>query len=499
MGILNEIIRIQGYLGDTRPLYTRKLEILQECIYGVDIQPMATEIARLRCFLSLIIDENPSDIKPLPNLEFKFISANALLPLQTSLQDSRGRQLGSDIYEKGLIELQQIRAETFTSHDKIALQSKYKATIDKIAKDLFFEAQGETPLTKWNPFNPNDIAQFFDSAYMFGVESFDIVIGNPPYGAKIDEAQKKIFKDIYRHTTQGDINTYKLFIEKGFDLIKKNGNLAYIVPLSITSSKSNIALHQMLLDNCEWIEVSSYGHRPVKIFHNAEQRLSIISFLKTNSKCKKLMTTKLNKRYANQTLDNLINNMDFIDSLDFIQNGAFCKIGLPIEKFIMQKLYAQKQTLKSLMKGKERIYYRDTGGGYYDLYTSYSTTQSTTQKSFEACDSKALVALMSSTLFWWFRNAYSEGRHSYVYEFERFPIPKLSKQTLVNPDKLGKKLQADIEKKANFTSTGTKEYRLRKSKHIIDEIDRLICPLYGLSDEEMEFIINYDIAFRTDD
>ena len=207
MGILNEIIRIQSDLGDTRPLYTRKLEILQNCIYGIDIQPMATEIARLRCFLSLIIDENPSDIKPMPNLEFKFISANALLPLQTSLQDSRGRQLGSDIYEKGLIELQQIRAETFTSHDKIALQSKYKATIDKIAKDLFFEAQGETPLTKWNPFNPNDIAQFFDSEYMFGVESFDIVIGNPPYVAKISSEDKKYFKENYKYANQGSLDT----------------------------------------------------------------------------------------------------------------------------------------------------------------------------------------------------------------------------------------------------------------------------------------------------
>ncbi len=68
----------------------------------------------------------------------------------------------------------------------------------------------------------------------------------------------------------------------------------------------------------------------------------------------------------------------------------------------------------------------------------------------------------------------------------------------MNLDKLGKKLQADIESKANFTSTGTKEYRLRKSKHIIDEIDRLICPLYDLTPEETEFIINYELKFRTD-
>lgn len=332
MGILNEIIHIQGYLGDTRPLYTHKLEILQECIYGIDIQPMATEIARLRCFLSLIIDENPSNIKPLPNLEFKFISANALLPLQTSLQDSRGRQLGSDIYEKGLIELQQIRSETFTSHDKIALQSKYKATIDKIAKDLFFEAQGETPLTKWNPFNPNDIAQFFDSAYMFGVESFDIVIGNPPYGAKISAEDKKYFKENYKYANQGSLDTYKIFIEKGFNLLDKNGNLNFIVPISVTSSKSNIELHKMILDNCEFVKVSSYSNAPSSIFYNADQRVSIINFMKTNTKTKILLTTKINKKLSSQSIDSVIKNMSFVNSLDFVQPEAFCKIGLPIEK-----------------------------------------------------------------------------------------------------------------------------------------------------------------------
>lgn len=493
MGILNEIIRIQSDLGDTRPLYTRKLEILQNCIYGIDIQPMATEIARLRCFLSLIIDENPSDIKPLPNLEFKFISANALLPLQTSLQDSRGRQLGSDIYEKGLIELQQIRAETFTSHDKIALQSKYKATIDKIAKDLFFEAQGETPLTKWNPFNPNDIAQFFDSEYMFGVESFDIVIGNPPYGAKISAEDKKYFKENYKYANQGSLDTYKIFIEKGFNLLDKNGNLNFIVPISVTSSKSNIELHKMILDNCEFVKVSSYSNAPSSIFYNANQRVSIINFMKTNTKTKILLTTKINKKLSSQSIDSVIKNMSFVNSLDFVQPEAFCKIGLPIEKSIMQKLYSQKQTIKDLMGGKQKVYYRNTGGRYYDLYTSYSTTKSTTESNFNTTKPKVIVAILS----YWFRNSYSEGRHSYIYEIDIFPIPNFSKEIINKLEKLGKEYETDIEKNHDY-SNGVKTYKIRKSKHIIDKIDRLICPLYGLSDEEMEFIINYDIAFRTD-
>ncbi|MGX2985174.1 Eco57I restriction-modification methylase domain-containing protein [Helicobacter sp. 23-1048] len=606
MGILSEIIRIQSDLGDTRPPYTRKLEILQECIYGVDIQPMATEIARLRCFLSLIIDEDFSDNKepnPLPNLEFKFISANSLIPLpkdnalqydgyiadmrelkslreayftahaqnptESSLRDlpsvSRGNpkschtegearsisniqnrdisvstkpQYDKKIYSPSLAEgdtggglkAQNNSPAKFANGDSthplsplsareggqkanpnaksrndahsskstiqkayMTLRTKIATTIQAVQRQDF----ADNPILDYDPFSNTKPAQFFDSAYMFGVESFDIVIGNPPYGAKIDEPQKQKFKNAYKHAKQGTLDTYKLFIEKGFDLLAQNGNLSYIVPLSVTSSKSNTQLHKMLLDNCEWIEVSNYGNAPARIFPNADQRVSIINFAKTLTKAKNLFTTKVNLRHSTTSIAEIIDKLHFIDSLDFIQNGAFCKIGLPIEKSIMQKLYAQTHTLKDAMNGDEQIYYRDTGGRYYDLYTSYSTTESTTQKSFAVSDSKALVALMSSTLFWWFRNAYSEGRHSYVYEFERFPIPTFSDKVLKQLCDLGEKYESDIEKNADF-SNGVKTYKLRKSKHIIDEIDRLICPLYDLSDEETDFIINYDIAFRTD-
>ena len=79
------------------------------------------------------------------------------------------------------------------------------------------------------------------------------------------------------------------------------------------------------------------------------------------------------------------------------------------------------------------------------------------------------------------------------------PVSLLTESKIKEISKLCDDLENHIEISANFTSTGTKEYRLRKSKHIIDKIDRLICPLYGLSDDETEFIINYDLQFRTDD
>ncbi|ETD22744.1 Eco57I restriction-modification methylase domain-containing protein [Helicobacter macacae] len=278
MGILSEIIRLQDLLGDLRPYYARKLEILQSCIYGIDIQPMATEIARLRCFLSLIVDENPSDIKSLPNLEFKFISANSLLPLQTELRDSKGRQLGSDLYESGLDELRQIRLDTFTSHDKDALQSRYQATCDKISQSLFFEAEGDTPLTKWKPFNPHNVADFFDSTYMFGVESFDIVIGNPPYIRGQNIPNKEAISKSYVGFACGSADIYTYFFAKGFGLLKQKGTLSYIVSNKFTKASYGQNLRNLILQNQIVFYVDCDG---VKIFDNAKVDSCIISISKT--------------------------------------------------------------------------------------------------------------------------------------------------------------------------------------------------------------------------
>ena len=482
--------------------YAYKLDMLQRMIHGVDIQPIAIEISRLRAFLSLIVDEEKESghenlgIKALPNLEFNFISANSLISLEH--KEKEQKELKDETMD-GFIKSMRNIAEEYFNADSLDKKKKIKYKFDSLQSRIinesdFLTSEDKKKFLSWNPFE-NKSTDFFDSEIQFGTKFFDIVIGNPPYGAKISAEDKKYFKENYKYANQGSLDTYKIFIEKGFNLLDKNGNLNFIVPMSVTSGKSNIALHKMILDNCKMIRVSSYNDRPSQVFNNAHQKISIIGFLRTDTKCKELLTTKINRRYSSQSIDSVIKNLNFVNSLDFIQPEAFCKIGLPIEKSIMQKLYSQKQTIKDLMGGKQKVYYRNTGDIYYDLYTSYSTTKSTTQNSFKVINSKSIVALMSSTLFWWFRIAYTEGRHSYMHQFERFPIPNFSKEIINKLEKLGKEYETDIEKNHDY-SNGVKTYKIRKSKHIIDKIDRLICPLYGLSEEEMEFIIGYELEFR---
>ena len=125
IGLMQEILDLQDLLGDTRSPYTRKLEILQNNIYGIDIQPMATEISRLRCFLSLIVDESPHSIAPLPNLEFKFLSANSLLPLP---KDSI---LEYDGYQADKQKLESIRQDNFTADLKEQREAKARLPRDR--------------------------------------------------------------------------------------------------------------------------------------------------------------------------------------------------------------------------------------------------------------------------------------------------------------------------------------------------------------------------------
>ncbi|TLD79962.1 hypothetical protein LS68_008980 [Helicobacter sp. MIT 05-5293] len=326
-------------------------------------------------------------------------------------------------------------------------------------------------------------------------QGWDIVLGNPPYGADMGD-KKQIYKGIYKYTISGALDSYKFFVELGYNLLGL-GVLSFITPISITSSKSNANLHKLLLSQCEQIKVSSYGNSPARIFLNADQRVSIITFTKTFSPCKNLLTTQVNLRDKNTPIQSIIDNLCFINSLDFVKEGAFAKIGLKTEKDILHKLYTHKCTFKELMQGEEKVYYRSTGGRYYDLYTSYSTTSSTTQKSFFATESQVLVAIMSSTLFWWYRNLYSEGRHSYIYEFESFPIPYFGNTIIESLRDLGERYEGDLEANAEYRN-GVKTYIIRKSKPIIDEIDSILCPLYGLSEEERDFIINFQVKFRTD-
>jgi len=224
------------------PDYARKLYLIENCIYGVDIQPIAIQISKLRFFISLVIDQKIDSrkenfgIRPLPNLETKFVGANTLIGLGRP-QQLTIRNASIDEKENELKELRHQYYTAKTRKEKINFQCKDKELRKEIAGQLKaegWESRSAEQIASFDPYDQNSSADWFDPEWMFGVtEGFDIVIGNPPYiqlqkaySGKLKYAD--LYKDQHYETFDRTGDIYCLFYEKGLQLLKQRGHLCYI-------------------------------------------------------------------------------------------------------------------------------------------------------------------------------------------------------------------------------------------------------------------------------
>lgn len=250
-----------------RPDYARKLYLIENCIYGVDIQPIAIQISKLRFFISLVVDQKANDnpaenfgIRPLPNLEAKFVAANTLIGLDK--KDSSLFDTPEILAKKE--ELKIAKHKIFGAKT-VRTKRKYKEAVNRIRQEIAellrsLGAIGESEaavLASWDMFDQNASSPFFDPEWMFDVkEGFDIVIGNPPYVNAID--LKKSLGDIeykrlksYYTTAKGTIDYYVYFFEKGLNLLCDNGILSYITPNKYLCANYGKELRTFLINNTQ--------------------------------------------------------------------------------------------------------------------------------------------------------------------------------------------------------------------------------------------------------
>jgi hypothetical protein len=283
--------------------YIRKLKVIQNSIFGVDLQNIAVEIARLRTFLSLIIEDSVSDteenrgIKPLPNLDFKFIIANSLISLPET-----DRSMAYSIFEKDttsqtefIDELKDVSNNYFNADvvEKFELISQFydiQKQMHNHYNDVGVRTKKFEKLSNWEPFK-NIPSTWFDPAWMFGVEDgFDIVIGNPPYiqlQTSIDGLKTKV-GDLYidegykTFEKKGDI--YCLFYEKGISLLKDNGILIYITSNKWMKAGYGNKLRNYLAMNSNPILLLDFGG--TRVFKSATVDVNIIILQKSNNQNK---------------------------------------------------------------------------------------------------------------------------------------------------------------------------------------------------------------------
>lgn len=244
--------------------YGRKLYLIENCIYGVDIQPVATQISKLRFFISLIVDQKTDKtkdnfgIRPLPNLETKFVAANTLIGIE---KPQKGTYAGSLFDNKAVNELEEklkdIRHRLFSAKTPATKRKlreedqKLREKMGEILTNSGWDNETARQLAAWDPYDQNASSPFFDPEWMFGVsEGVDVVIGNPPY-VRFDKIGSKFSKYLFANynTAVQKCDIYNFFIENSLNITRNNGYLAFIVSSSWLSQHSFNKLRKFLLEN----------------------------------------------------------------------------------------------------------------------------------------------------------------------------------------------------------------------------------------------------------
>lgn len=355
MGLLNRMVDILLRISPNEKVYDLKLAIIENCIYGSDIQRIAAQITKLRFFISLICSCEKDATKPnfgiptLPNLETKFVAANSLI--------SKKRQVSRSLFENPEIEptkeeLTRIRHEHFsakTANRKSTLRERDQILREKLAKLLAdnedFAPEDAQQLAAWNPYDQNAESPFFDPAWMFGVnDGFDIVIGNPPYiqlqnnGGELAKLYESCGYKTYAKT--GDI--YCLFYERGYQLLKPNGHLCYITSNKWMRAGYGEKTREFFAKNTNPQLLIDFAG--VKIFESATVDTNILLFAKAANNHKTLcaVTNKQNK-------DSVKNLSVFVQQqgveCDFTGSDSWVILS-PIEQSIKRKIEAVGVPLK---------------------------------------------------------------------------------------------------------------------------------------------------------
>lgn len=346
MGILHEISTIRYYIYGTFykvfgmnsaefkndqgkiSMYKIKRDIIQNNIYWVDISAGAIDIARLRFWLSLVVDEETPE--PLPNFEFKFVCANTLIPLaeekeQSSLELWWVKELNAETLRKYMVSFYNAKWNKDKEEAKARIE-KFLWIWKNLVMDMYNTKSERTKqLETYEPFNSNHSAEFFDPSLMMWNSKFDIVIGNPPYIANhdIDSNIKKKYDKLYL-TAHSHYDILILFYELWINLLKQDWVITYITSNKWLAQKYWLKLRQLI----KWLtilQILDFWNN--KIFENAtvSSEITIIKNSKTvndykfliwNFNDKKINFRDLGLKFYNTKFINENNEYNIVPSLN---------------------------------------------------------------------------------------------------------------------------------------------------------------------------------------
>ena len=524
--------------------------IILRNLYGVDIMHEATEIAKLRLFLKMVavveVDRRADNLglDPLPDIDFNVRCGNSLVGFANERELERSFEGNAfEMLKKGEIdaemagvakiydEFRQIQLDggdlAAFKDAKKTLQTSLKKLNKTLDKKLYATNGMGKPFDEWKqnaqPFHW--LSEFYQIIH--GNGGFDVIIGNPPYVEynKKDSKTKKAVSDIYRlngddgktpcaYKTLDCGNLYAFCVERSSSLKNSDAKMGMIIP------HSSICTDRMksLCDNfiSEGGFFSSYDIRPAKLFDGVDQRL-LIFILGTNSKA--IKTTTYN-RWNSICRGYLFDNLCYTEGLVLKNVTSFSKISSRIEYEILKKILNKVPLSFALEKNSASKLFYHNAPRYFLRFTEKPPYFWSEQKGEEISvhvknismakeNVLKIEALLNSNLFYFWFIVFSNCRDLVLREIENFPagLSQFNTSEESEISSVVKRLTKDYEKNVYrkecfYKATGKvvyDEYYPKLSKPIIDEIDKVLAKHYGFTEEELDFIINYDIKYRMGD
>lgn len=527
--------------------------IILNNLYAVDIMEEAVEICKLRLFLKLAaqVEPNPArdnlGIEPLPDIDFNIRAGNTLVGYATAeevrrcMKELAGGQmklmdeadLGSftrfntrcaDV-DQAFSKFRQLQTEgdgSVPTADKQNLQNRLKALEDELNRYLASECgvkgSDKVAYAKWvkshQPFHW--FIQFYGILASGG---FDVIIGNPPY-VELKDVTGYVVRG-YSTSDCGDL--YNLCLERSVELARPNSALGFIVPLSAFSVGGFKSFQAFYYENNAdlWVSHWSGDAHPAKLFEGVDKRLEIVlSRRKSKADCR-IFTSKYLKWYSDER-PQLFNVRPFYLGLPPTGDRQFfdasmTKIQTNIERQILKKLRAQPLTIEMLTSGTPqfRLYFTRKVSFFLQFLDFIPEVKDSKGRKAEPSELKVLpfanrhdrdvaLACLSSSLFYWFNVVNSDCRNLNKREILGFRIPKIPEAETKDFPRTLSRLMASYNKNSTHRTVLYKGvgnvtvqyFNFRPSKPILDEIDSVLARHYGFTEEELDFILNYDIKYR---
>jgi hypothetical protein len=509
--------------------------IIVNNLFGVDIMEEAVEICKLRLFLKLVAQVDLVDqIEPLPDIDFNVLSGNALVGYTTldEVRRASGNKLAFDdtmdrIEERAndidrlsnRFRQQQVElGGEVTAADKKQLRDRLRVLEDELngylAGEYGIKTQNVKAQTQWltshKPFH-----WFIEFHSIMKAGGFDVIIGNPPY-VEYKEIKARYTVRSFATLECGDL--YALMMERSADLLAAGGGLTMILPVSVVSTDGFGALRRLLVQRQAISWTLSFAERPSKLFDGVEKRLTIWLSRRTTGESQMFLSAY--NRWLSEEREHLFSRVSYVSKelLPELVGTALPKISSVLERTILSRLSRQIPLSVFFTSVSGSIVYYTRKLRYFIQFLDFvpritdssgkvvPPTELKTLSFGSPSHQDIALAALNSSLFFWFFSCYSDVRNVNRREMTFFPcsLSAVSAENLSKLKSLRKLLMSDLKKKSKSMTINYKKYgkltiqtfQPRLSKGIIDEIDRVLANHYGLADEELDFVINFDIKYR---